>query len=161
VAISPEGFSLTNWQQYSRFTKWLLAHPLLFKIWLNGLEILTSISDGAAPLAKKQAYWNFFNEFPTTSKLFFQRSIKTIRSELVGDRLDRLKIPILFLQSDYDDRSTIESSQFYAKSVQKSEYRSIKDPASVQESALQFGWEIRDFIDRVETQIDREEVELW
>jgi pimeloyl-ACP methyl ester carboxylesterase len=163
VAIAPEGFSLTSWQQYRRFTKWLLAHPWLFQLWLKGLEIMASVSDGAYPLIKSQAYWNFFNKFPTTCYLYFQRSRKAIRSELVADRLAQLRSPFLILQSDSDHKSTIEQSQAYAKAMRKFEYQLIQDSAasSSQESLSQIVLKIQGFLDRVQTKIDREEVELW
>ncbi|WP_310425934.1 alpha/beta hydrolase [Chamaesiphon sp. VAR_48_metabat_135_sub] len=160
VAIAPEGFSLTSWQQYRRFTKWLLAHPYLFQLWLKVLEILTSVSDSAYPLVKSQAYWNFFNKFQTTCYLFFRRSRKVICSELVADRLSQFRPPFLVLQSDADHRSTIEQSQSYAKAVRKSEYRVVQNVPSP-ELDLQFVREIKRFLDRVQTKIDREEVELW
>jgi pimeloyl-ACP methyl ester carboxylesterase len=163
VAIAPEGFSLANWQQYSKFTKWLLAHPWLFKLWLSGLAILTSISDGANPFIKRQKYWNFFNDFPTTCKILFQRSIKDIRRELVADRLGQFRSPFLVLQSDLDSRSMIEQSQAYAKAVRKSECKSIESLTSIasEEALLQIAQEIKYFCNRVQLQIDREEVELW
>lgn len=163
VAISPEGFSLANWQQYSQLTKWLLAHPWLFKIWLNGLSMMTSISDSPNPLTKKQVYWNFFNKFPTTCQLLFQRSIDDIRRELVADRLIQFRPPFLVLQSDADEKSIIEQSQAFAKAVRKSEYRLMKDLAATSSPASisQIAQEIREFFDRVQVKIDREEVELW
>jgi pimeloyl-ACP methyl ester carboxylesterase len=163
VAIAPEGFTLTSWQQYRRFTKWLLAHPWLFKLWLKGLEIITSISDSAYPLVKSQTYWNFLDKFPTTCHLFFRRSRKAIRSELVADRLSQFRSPFLVLQSDTDHRSTIAQSQAYAKAVRKSEYRSIEETSFPLKSAstLQIVREILEFLERVQTKIDREEVELW
>jgi pimeloyl-ACP methyl ester carboxylesterase len=160
VAISPEGLSLTSLQQYSRSTKWLLAYPWLFKLWLKGLTVITSVSDGAYPLVKSQTYWSFFQKFPITCNLFFQRSRKEIYNELVVDRLSQFRTSFLVLQSDLADRSTIDQSQAYAKAVRKSEYRSIQDTGS-QESALQIVREIQGFLDRIQTKIDREEVELW
>jgi pimeloyl-ACP methyl ester carboxylesterase len=163
VAISPEGFSLANWQQYSRFTQWLLAHPCLFKLWLSGLTIMTSVSDGANPLVKRQNYWNFFNSFPTTCKILFQRSIEDIRHDLVADRLRQFRPPFLVLQSDLDSKFVIGQSQAYAKSVRKSEYKLIENLTSVSSQAalFQIAQEIQSFFDRVQIQIDREEVELW
>ena len=102
VAISPEGFSLANWQQYSKFTRWLLAHPRLFKLWLSGLAVVTSISDGADPLVKRQKYWNFFHDFPTTCKILFQQSSNDLQAELVANRLRQIGAPFLVLQSDVD-----------------------------------------------------------
>jgi pimeloyl-ACP methyl ester carboxylesterase len=162
VAISPEGFA-TNWQQYGRFTQWLLARPRLFKFWLNGLNVITSISDGANPLVTKQDYWNFFQRFPTTCRLLFQRPIADIQQELVANRLLQFRRPLLVLQSDADDSSIIEQSQTYAKAVRKSEYKLIKDSESISgsESLTQITQEIQSFLDRVQVQIDREEVDLW
>jgi pimeloyl-ACP methyl ester carboxylesterase len=163
VVISPEGFSLANWQQYSGFTQWLLAHPCLFKVWLSGLAIMTSVSDGANPLVKRQKYWSFFNDFPTTCKILFQRSIKDIRCDLVADKLRQFRPPFLVLQSDLDSRSVIGQSQAYAKAVRKSEYKSIGNITSFSSAAalVQIAQEIKCFCDRIQTQIDREEVELW
>jgi pimeloyl-ACP methyl ester carboxylesterase len=162
VAISPEGFSLTGWQKYGTLTKLLLAHPVLFKIWLKGLAATISISDGAHPLVRSQAYWQFLSKFPTTCHLLFQRSTKEIRQELVADRLAQFKSPLLVLQIDRDDRFTIEQSQAYAHAVRQSEYKSIKDtdPDSP-DSGRQIAREIQLFIERVQLKIDREEVELW
>jgi pimeloyl-ACP methyl ester carboxylesterase len=158
VTIAPEGFSLGSLKKYNQFTKWLLAHPLLFRLWLNGLAILTSISDGAAPLVKRQDYWSFFGQFPTTCRLFFERSNQAIRSELVYDKLSQFRPPFLVIQSDSDDQLTIDQSRAYAKAVWKSEYRSI---SSSQELTFQYVREIQGFLDRMQTKIDREEVELW
>jgi pimeloyl-ACP methyl ester carboxylesterase len=162
VAISPEGFSI-NWQQYGQFTQWLLAHPRLFKFWLNGLDMIASISDGANPLVKKQDYWSFFQKFPTTCRLLFQRPIADIQRDLVANRLLQFRRPFLVLQSDADDASIIAQSQAYAKAVRKSEYKVIKDTGEVTlpESLLQITQEIHSFFDRVQIQIDREETELW
>ena len=163
VVISPEGFSLANWQQYGRSTKWLLGRPLLFKLWLSGLEIFSSITDDATPLVKRQAHWSLFKRFPTTCQLLFQRSIQDIQRELVADRLLQFRSPLLVLQSDADPPYVIQQSQAYARAVRKSEYKSIEDLRfnSPQESLLQITREIRIFLDRVQAQIEREEVELW
>jgi pimeloyl-ACP methyl ester carboxylesterase len=163
VAISPEGFSLANWQQYSKFTRWLLAHPWFFKLWLSGLALATSMSDGADPLVNRQKYWNFFSDFPTTCKILFQRSSKDLQCELVADKLRQFGSPFLVLQSDADSRYTIEQSQAYARSVRKSEYKSIGDfpPFASEETLLEIAQEIKFFCNRVQLQIEREEVELW
>jgi pimeloyl-ACP methyl ester carboxylesterase len=160
VAISPEGFSLTSLQQYSQSTKWLLAHPWLFKRWIDGLELITSISDGANLLENNKAYWHLYHKFPVTCQLFFKRSIKELRSELVAERLVQFRLPFLVLQGDSTNRSIVAQGQAYAKAVRKSEYRLISVTAS-QGSDLQIVREIKGFVDRVQTQIDREEVELW
>lgn len=162
VAISPEGFSLTGWQKYSPLTKLLLAHPVLFKLWLKGLEATISISDGAYPLVRSQAYWQYLSQFPTTCHLLFQRSNREIRQELVADRLAQFKSQLLVLQIDRDDRFTIEQSQAYANSVRQSEYKSIKDPdPDSPDSGRQIAREIQAFIERVQLKIEREEIELW
>jgi pimeloyl-ACP methyl ester carboxylesterase len=163
VTISPEGFFLTNWRQYGLLAKLLLAHPVLLKLWLVGLQTLTSVSDGAAPLAKRQAYWKFFREFPTTQTLLFRRSTKEIQRELVADKLSTFKTPILILQPDRDDASVIKQSQAYAQSIHDAEYRSIQDwkSTSRHKIPLQTVMEIQEFIDRVQRKIDLEEMELW
>ena len=162
VAISPEGFSVANWQ-YQLTTRWLISHPLMFRLWLNGLKIMASIGDGAEPLTKSLAYWDFFKKFPTTCRLLFQRSDRDIRRELVADRLSQFRLPLLILQSDRAERQTIEQSQSYSRSVRTSEYKLIKESALTlpQESMRQMAVEIQDFLNRLQLQIDREEVELW
>jgi pimeloyl-ACP methyl ester carboxylesterase len=163
VTIAPEGFSLTDRQQYSLATKFLLAHPWLFGLWLNGLKVATSVSDGAYPLVKSQTYWKFFQKYPNTCKLLFQRSTKEIRRELVGDRLAQFRPPLLVLQSDTEERSILDRSQACARSVRRSEFKIIKqtDFTSPAESMLHIAREIQVFLNRVQIQIDREEVELW
>ena len=163
VAISPEGFSLTYWQQYSQFTKWLLMHPWLSKLWVSGLKVLASVSDGAYPMVKHQPQWALLDKFPTTYRLFFDRSIESIDRELVAARLLHFRKSFLVLQNEADDRLTIEQSQAYAKAVWKSEYQSISniDPSSAPEADLQIALEIKRFIDRVQTKIEREEIDLW
>jgi pimeloyl-ACP methyl ester carboxylesterase len=163
VAISPEGLSLTYWQQYSQFTKWLLMRPWLFRLWVSGLKVMSSVSDGAYPMVKYQSQWALLDKFPTTYQLFFKRSIESIDRELVAERLSQFRKSFLVLQNEADDRLTIEQSQAYAKAVWKSEYQLIKntEPISTQESDLQIALEIQGFIDRVQTKIDREEIDLW
>ncbi len=163
VAISPEGFSLNNLQQYSQSTKWLLAHPWLFRLWLKGLQLMASVSDHANSLEKTQAYWDFFKKFTITCSLFFRRSIPEIRRELVVDRLSQFRSPLLVLQDESDSPCIIEKSQTNTKAVQKIEYKLIKKSEfiSTQESWLQVAREIQIFLDQVQLKIDREEVELW
>jgi pimeloyl-ACP methyl ester carboxylesterase len=157
VAISPEGFSLTYWQQYSQLTKWLLTQPWLFKLWLSGLKVMASIGDGAYPMVKHQSQWTLLDKFPTTYQLFFKRSIQSIDRELVATKLSQFRKSFLVLQNDADNRLTIEQSQAYARAVWKSEYQWITD----READLQIALEIQRFIDRVQTKIDREEIDLW
>jgi pimeloyl-ACP methyl ester carboxylesterase len=160
VLISPEGFYLNMRQRYGFRTKFLLAHPLLLKSWSLGLKVATSISDGAAPLERKQAYWDYMEQFPTTSKLLFRRSKKEIASELVADKLTNFKIPLLILQPQLDDAVAIAQSQAYAKAIPHAEYRtieSIDDLPSLQQTI----GEIQVFIERIQLKIDREEVEVW
>jgi pimeloyl-ACP methyl ester carboxylesterase len=163
VTIAPEGFSLVNWQQYRGATKFLLARPWLFELWLNGLRVATSVSDGAYPLVKSQAYWKSFKKYPNTCRLLFQRSTKEIRRELVADRLSQFRPPLLVLQSDKDERSVVEQSQACARAVRKAEFRLIKSSefTSSRESILKIASEIQFFIEQVQINIDREEVELW
>ena len=52
VTIAPEGLSLVNWQQYGIATKFLLGHPQLFRLWLNGLKVATSVSDEADSIVR-------------------------------------------------------------------------------------------------------------
>jgi pimeloyl-ACP methyl ester carboxylesterase len=163
VVISPEGFSLAYWQQYGQFTKWLLIRPWLFKLWVNGLKVMSSLSDGAYSMVKYQSQWILLDKFPTTYRLFFERSIESIDRELVAKKLSQFRKSFLVLQNDADDRLTIEQSQAYAKAVWKSEYQWIKstEPIATQESDRQIALEIQGFIDRIQTKIDREEIDLW
>jgi pimeloyl-ACP methyl ester carboxylesterase len=162
VAISPEGFSLNNLQQYSLPTKLLLAHPWLFRLWLRGLQLITSVSDHANSLEKTQAYWDLFKKFPITCSLFFRRSIPAIRRELVADRLSQFRPPLLVLDYESDSPCIVKKSQANTKAVQKIEYKLIKKSefTTTQESWLQVAREIQIFLDRVQLKIDREEVEL-
>ena len=106
VTISPEGFSVANWQ-YQLTTRWLLSQPLMFRLWLNSLKVMASIGDGVEPLTKSLAYWEFFKKFPTTCRLLFQRSNRDIRRELVTDKLAQFKLPLLILQSDQIGRAHV------------------------------------------------------
>lgn len=163
VTIAPEGFSLDTLKQYNPATKFLLAHPRLFKLWLNAFKLATSASDGAHVIAKNQAYWKFFTKFPSTRQILFQRSQQAIRQELIGDRLAQFKPSLLVLQSETDDRYTIEQSQSIARAVRQAELKSIGklDIDSLERKQLQIAKEIQLFGDRVQIKIDREEVELW
>jgi pimeloyl-ACP methyl ester carboxylesterase len=163
VTISPSGFSLAGLHNYGHLTKWLLAHPWLFRLWLNGLQVITSISDGANPLAKSQSHWSYLSKFPTTCKLFFGRSRQEISQELFADRLNNFRQPLFVIQSGADERKIIEESQACAQAVSKSEYKLIQESGLIsrQELPIQIALEIQGFIDRVQTKIDREEVELW
>ncbi len=131
VTIAPEGLVEPTSSEYGNFTKFMLGHPWLFKTWLGGLKLLTLVSDDANLLDRQQQSWEYFARFPTTCKLFFQRSRKSIGQELVGDKLSGFKTPILILQSEADDASTIAQSQAYAQAIQIARYRSLPatDPA--------------------------------
>ncbi len=170
ITIAPEGFSLTNWQKYTHLTKLVLANPIVFSLWCYGLQAIASISDNAQPaqpLAKRQTDWDLFRQYPATCQIFFQRTTAVINRELVTDRLRQLRMPILVLQNELDQQSTIIQSQAFAKAVRQSEYKLIADSAASSEDRLSSGLclqvssEIKDFIDRVQLKIDREEIELW
>jgi pimeloyl-ACP methyl ester carboxylesterase len=165
VVISPEGFSLNNWKQYHFPTKLLVANPTLFKVWLKGLQVITSIADGAEFLEKSQDSWRLLDRFPTTCKLLFQRSKTEIRRELVADRLERFSLPFLILQPDTAKRIIIEQSQAYAGAVRQAEYKLINGSsftavggASLQENRElmpQMAREIQIFLDRIQLQIEQ------
>ncbi len=163
IAISPIGFSLTYRQQYSQFTKWLLARPSLFKLWISGLKVLSLLSDFGRPIFKNQSQWHLFARFPTTCHLLFERSISSIEAELVADRLSQFRSPFLVLQTDTDDQLTIDQSKAYAKAVWKSEYKSIKDTLSISSPKLdlRMAREIKEFLTLIQTKIDREQTDLW
>jgi pimeloyl-ACP methyl ester carboxylesterase len=156
VTISPEGFSLSNWNQYSKLTKYLLADPWRLSGWLTFLKIFASLTDGASRLEKMRIHWQFFQKFPTTGKILFGRSPKAVSSELVADRLAELRLPLSILQNDRDHPLTIEQSRAYAHAVSKSEYHAISSPDQHQIIDL-----IQQFVDRQQSKIDREEFELW
>jgi pimeloyl-ACP methyl ester carboxylesterase len=157
VAISPEGFSLNNWKQYHFSTKLVVANPALFKVWLKGLQVITSIADGAEFLEKSQDRWRSIDLFPTTCKLLFQRSTNEIRCELVADRLDRFSLPFLILQPDTAKRIIIEQSQAYAGAVRQSEYKLINGSGFTADRELmpQMAREIQIFLDRIQLQIEQ------
>ncbi len=157
VAISPEGFSLNNWKQYHFSTKLVVGTPVLFKVWLKGLQVITSIADDARTLEKSQDRWRLFEKFPTTCKLLFQRSTTEIRRELVADRLDRFNLPFLILQPDTAKQIIIEQSQAYALAVSQAEYRSIvgANLAADRDLMPQMAREIQVFIDRIQLQIEQ------
>jgi pimeloyl-ACP methyl ester carboxylesterase len=163
VAISPVGAAVPNWQQYGRSTTWLLSQPWLFTIWLRSLQILTSLGDGADPLAKSQAYWRFFAKFPTTRKLLFERSTVEISRELVVDRLAKFRQPLLVLHNNNDDRYMLEQSRNCARAVRNSQFKLMGQVnfTSPQELTESVAIEIRDFFNSVQAQIDRAEVGLW
>lgn len=160
VTISPEGFSRSN-RQYNLGTKWLLSHPVIFELWLNSLQAMVSIGDSAA-LAKSLADWNFYKRFPTTCKLLFQRSNRDLDRELVADRLAQFRVPLLILQSDRASRQTIDRSQVDASNISRSEYKLIAESESTspQELMGQMAIEIQTFLNRLQLQVDRSEVEL-
>jgi pimeloyl-ACP methyl ester carboxylesterase len=156
VTISPEGFSLSSWNKYSKLTKYLLAHPWRLNGWLTSLKIFASLSDGASRLEKMRIHWQFFQKFPTTGQILFSRSTKAVSSELVADRLAELRVPLSILQSDRDHPLTIEQSRAYARAVSKAEYHPLSSPDRQQIIDL-----IQQFVDRQQRKIDREEFELW
>jgi pimeloyl-ACP methyl ester carboxylesterase len=163
VAISPIGFSLTYRQQYGRFTKWLLARPSLFRLWINALNALSLLSDFGRPIFKNKSRWHLFARCPTTCHLLFERSIESITAELVADRLSQFRSPFLVLQGHTEDQLRIEQSQAYAKAVWKSEYRLIEDISSNSSPELdvQIAIEIKEFFDLIQTKIDREQTDIW
>jgi pimeloyl-ACP methyl ester carboxylesterase len=155
ISISPEGFSIAHWQKYSWPTKLLLSQPLFLGLWLVGVRSLVSISDGAAPLERSQDYWQLFKKSPATCKLFFQRSTKVIKRELIADQLAGFNRPLLILQNDRDQPSVIAQSEAYARSISGSEYRLLEDlaPVSVDSALPQTAIEIQGFINRIQSKI--------
>lgn len=163
VAISPEGFSLNTWNKYNKLTQYILAKPWRLKLWLAVLKIIASLSDDAIPIEQIQRYWQFFQQFPTTCRMIFNRSKKVVTRELVTSNLAQFRSPLSILESDKSDATIIEQSQAYARTVRKSEYHLISDlnPSAPEELDRQIVQQIKLFITEVQMQIDREEVELW
>jgi pimeloyl-ACP methyl ester carboxylesterase len=163
VVISPEGFSLRRWKKYNIFTKWLLKHRKILNLWLLGLAAINSLGDESPLLQGILGYWRKLQKFPTTCQLFLCRSVATIKSELVGSKLPWLRTPLLVLQIEPDDPATIADSQAFAQAAPRSQYQCIAVGARDSDDRVvqQIATEIHRFVDRVQSEIDREERSLW
>ncbi|HEY9691612.1 MAG TPA: alpha/beta hydrolase [Oculatellaceae cyanobacterium] len=122
VLLSPEG---------------LPAGKIRRRGWLNGLLLgqipvgfwlLRSLQPLASFLGKPQLikqvldYRKLLLNFPTTCKLFFQRSWSEIQAELLQEKLESLQVPTLILQGGRDTMSAIAQSKAYADLIPTSEH---------------------------------------
>jgi pimeloyl-ACP methyl ester carboxylesterase len=164
VAISPEGIARTGWHEdYPEIDRWLLARPVLMKRWISMLMAIAPLIEDIPGFKATMARWQRLQAFPTTTKLFLNRSAKAIAADAIGDRLYWLKTPVRILQATTDSDREIAQSKAYADAAPQSTYRWLEDLPNLPPHKIsrQVAKQIYIFVLRVEKAKEEELSSLW
>ena len=148
ILMSPEGINTEASVRRCQRMQRLLKRPLLVFTLLNLLR----------PLAKKLGWKinpeadlkqrELMEEYPTATKLLYDRQTPEILAEMVNEHLYGMDLPTLILQGSKDVPEVIEMSQVYAELAFKVSLKMITDGEKnlASTSAGLVSREIRDFI---------------
>lgn len=96
-----------------RWTQWLQMPQSLF-FWLKrSLQPLAKLL-GRHKRIRQSLQQPELRQFPTTRQLLFERRQSEIKAELLQERLNLLKVPVLILQGEQDHPTAIAESRAYA-----------------------------------------------
>ncbi len=115
VLLAPEGVEIKGqkkrWQKMQQLVKF---PTLVFKL-LRLLRPLTKILGLDAKIERAWQFRQVMLQYPTGCQLLFQRQHPEIEAELLHDRLDLVKVPVLILQGGKDTPDALALSQAYAQ----------------------------------------------
>lgn len=115
LLLAPVGVMGTMEQKTrGRWTKWfLLPQSFVFRL-LRSLPFLEKFLGRNKKVRQSLQQQQELQQFPAACKLLFERRQSEIKAELLHERLNLLKLPVLILQGDRDTPTAVAESQAYA-----------------------------------------------
>lgn len=126
VLLAPVGVQAEEARKYGWWAPRLLgAQSLVFR-WLRSLRpLLARLLRRHKGIRQSLQQQMELKKFPTACQLLFQRRQSEIQAELLKEKLNWLKIPVLVLQGEQDTPSAIAQSQAYAALTPTATLRTI------------------------------------
>ena len=125
MLLSPEGISAENLKQQGGWISWLGGRvPRVFK-WLRSLLPVAKYLGQAERLKGAIAYWEKMQQYGTTCQLLFQRRQAEIQAELLAEKLEWLKVPVMILQGGQDTAAAVSQSRAYADLIPEAKLHTI------------------------------------
>ena len=125
VLLAPEGLSLQAAKKFGGWGQGVLGHPAVVFVLLRSLKKLAKLLRQEAKIKPLLFRWQQILQHSTTCKLLFQRRRAEIKAELLQDKLELLKMPVLILQGKRDTLEAIAQSQAFADLISHSEHHLI------------------------------------
>ena len=125
VLLAPEGLPDHRWRKNGWWTRWLLSSPDVMFWLLRSLQPLTKFLGPQDKITQMLLLRQQLLQNPTACQLLYQRPWSEIQAELLHERLEWLKVPVLILQGGRDTQSAIARSRSYADSLPTAEMRII------------------------------------
>lgn len=127
VLVAPEGVQADGVRKYQWWNRpWLTAMPKLAK-WLRNFRPLTKFLNQYQKIREFLQKQQHIAQNPVTCQLLFQRRYAEIKAELLQDKLDLLKVPVLILQGGQDSRpGAIAQSELYAAKTPEAKLYTIR-----------------------------------
>ncbi|HBL60490.1 MAG TPA: alpha/beta hydrolase, partial [Cyanobacteria bacterium UBA8803] len=125
VLLAPEGVQTQAKQDSSQRTWWLVSSsPIAYTI-LRSLLPLARLLGRHQGIEQALQQRHLLLKSPTACELLFQRRPSEITAELLQERLNELKVPLLILQGRNDDPQAIDRSKTYAHHTPKAQLQLI------------------------------------
>ncbi|GAC1457517.1 MAG: hypothetical protein NVS2B14_04850 [Chamaesiphon sp.] len=125
VLLAPEGLADEKIAKDRWWTRWLLGCPDVVFWLLQSLQPLTKNLVQQEEISQLLQLRQQVLEQPITYQLYFQRSWSEIQAELLQERLEYLKVPILILQGGQDTSTAIARSRTYVDLLPTAQMRVI------------------------------------
>lgn len=114
VLLAPVGVLEKIEQRKDKWwTRWLRLPQSLFFLLLRSLQPLTKLL-GRQKKVRRFPQQPELRQFRATRQLLFERRHAEIKAELLHERLNSLKVPILILQGEQDHPTAMAQSRAYA-----------------------------------------------
>lgn len=114
VLVAPSGVQAEKIGGNERWTRWLLGRPPILFWLLRSLRLPAQFLGFSKKISAALEMRQQLLQSPTTCKLLFQRRPSEIQAELLEERLEWLKVPVLVLQGGQDNNAAIAESKAYA-----------------------------------------------
>lgn len=126
----------------------LLSVSLVLRLWRSLQSLVKTLR--RQKKVKQSPQQRLEEQFPTACKLLFERRQSEIAAELLQERLNMLKVPVLILQGEQDTPAAVAQSEAYADLAPTATLHRIKQAGNDLPQALPdvVAEHVRDFLSR-------------
>jgi len=150
VLLAPLGLPDQTVRTHGWWTQCLVGRPPLMFWLLRSLRPVAKFIGQEEKIRRSLDYRQQLLKSPTACKLLFQRRWSEIQAELLQERLEWLKLPVLILQGGQDTIAAINQSKTYADLTPEAEHHILSLGGSdlPQELPDEVAEYIRNFVNR-------------
>ena len=125
VLLSPEGLTTETFKAQGGWTQWLGGRlPGVFN-WLRSLLPIAKYLGQEEKLKRAIVHWQKLQQYSTTCQLFFQRRRAEIQAELLQEKLEWLRVPVVVVQGGQDTAATVSQSRTYAELIPEAKLHTL------------------------------------